>query len=55
MDVKYATDMVWQAMQRGDRAPVALRHTLSLGEAYQVQFGILDRLRAAPVPAGDCA
>jgi 2-keto-4-pentenoate hydratase len=46
MDVKQATDILWQSMQQGDHAPQALRKTLSLGEAYQVQLGILDRLLA---------
>ena len=46
MDTNQATDILWQAMQQGDHAPEALRKTLSLTEAYQVQLGILDRLVA---------
>ena len=46
MDVNQATDILWQSMQQGDHAPEALRKTLSLSEAYQVQLGILDRLVA---------
>lgn len=47
MDVKQATDILWQAMQAGDHAPEALRKALSLSDAYQVQLGILDRLLAS--------
>jgi 2-keto-4-pentenoate hydratase len=46
MDTKQATDILWQSMQQGDHAPQALRKTLALGEAYNVQLGILDRLVA---------
>lgn len=44
MDTNQATDILWQSMQQNDHAPQALRNTLALGEAYQVQLGILDRL-----------
>lgn len=46
MDTNQATDILWQSMQRSDHAPQALRETLELGEAYNVQLGILDRLIA---------
>ena len=46
MDTNRATDILWQSMQQGDHAPEALRKTLALSEAYNVQLEILDRLVA---------
>lgn len=47
MKIDEAVAVLWQSMQTGDHAPAALRKTLTLAEAYKIQFGILDRWLAA--------
>lgn len=47
MNINEAVEILWQSMQTGDHAPEALRKTLTLTEAYQIQLGILDRWLAS--------
>ena len=47
MDVGRATDILWEALQRGEHSPKALQKRLTVDEGLAVQLGILDRRIAA--------
>jgi 2-keto-4-pentenoate hydratase len=47
MKIDEAVEILWQAKQKGDHAPEALRKALTLEDAYHVQLGMLARYCAA--------